>query len=92
MSPSRTKTLPVCTCRAPATMLSSVDFPTPSGPMNPTMQPAGIVERDSIERDRRSVALRDALDPRDRRLARSLMARRSLAAAAAKRPPDRVCT
>ena len=41
MSPPRTKARPDCSCRAPAMMLSSVDLPTPSGPIRPTMQPAG---------------------------------------------------
>ena len=34
-------TLPDWICRAPATMLSNDDLPTPSGPISPTMQPRG---------------------------------------------------
>ena len=41
MLPLSAKTLPDCTCREPAMRLSNVDFPTPSGPINPTIQPAG---------------------------------------------------
>ena len=36
-----TKTRPDWICRAPAMMLSSVDLPTPSAPIRPTMQPLG---------------------------------------------------
>ena len=41
MSPPSTCTLPACTARAPAISDSRLDLPTPSGPINPTMQPAG---------------------------------------------------
>jgi hypothetical protein len=42
MSPPRTATVPDWICRAPAARLSSVDLPTPSGPISPAMLPAGM--------------------------------------------------
>ena len=58
--------MPDWICRAPAMMLSSVDLPTPSGPISPTMQPAGSVERDLVERDDLAITLGDAVEARDR--------------------------
>ena len=67
-------------------MLSSVDLPTPSGPISPTMQPAGSVDRDRVERHRAAVALRDVLEARDwRRMPARLIARGHLAVAACSR-------
>jgi len=42
MSPPSTSTCPVWITRAPAISESRLDLPTPSGPISPTMQPAGI--------------------------------------------------
>ncbi len=42
MSPSSTLSEPVCNTRAPAISDSRLDLPTPSGPISPTMQPAGM--------------------------------------------------
>ena len=50
-------------------MLSSDDFPTPSGPINPTMQPTGSSTETRVESDRFTVSLRDVLDARDQSLA-----------------------
>ena len=58
MSPPSTSTVPVWSRRAPATRPSSVDLPTPSGPISPTSRPAGIVEVDGVERERLPVPMR----------------------------------
>ena len=42
MSPSRTVTVPCCIFFEPAISAISVDLPTPSGPMMPTMMPLGM--------------------------------------------------
>ena len=52
--------------RAPAMMPSKVDLPTPSGPINPTVQSLGIVERDRIERASGTVSMSDVAEPGDR--------------------------
>ena len=41
ISPPSTLTFPDWICRAPAMMASSDDLPTPSGPISPTVHPAG---------------------------------------------------
>ncbi len=50
MSPPSTSTWPSCIARAPASSDSRLDLPTPSGPIRPTMRPAGIVQRDAAQR------------------------------------------
>ncbi|EXI70433.1 MAG: hypothetical protein AW07_04109 [Candidatus Accumulibacter sp. SK-11] len=42
MSPASTCKVPCCSLRAPEISASRLDLPTPSGPMMPTMQLAGI--------------------------------------------------
>ena len=49
----------------PAMSPSSVDLPTPSGPITPTMMREGMSIDDVSERDRRAIAVRYVLDPRD---------------------------
>ena len=56
------------TARAPATSASSVDLPTPSGPISPTMRPAGISQRHPVER--RHLRRSDGAAPRSRRRGR----------------------
>ena len=56
---------PVWIWRAPAMRPSRVDLPTPSGPISPTMRPAGIVERDVVERGVAAIAMRDAFEAGD---------------------------
>ena len=58
MSPPSTSTPPVLDAAGAGDEASSVDLPTPSGPISPTMQPAGMCERHVVERDRSPVALR----------------------------------
>jgi hypothetical protein len=48
--------LPCCTARAPAISASRLDLPTPSGPISPTMRPAGHVQRDAGQRHGLAVA------------------------------------
>ena len=55
----------IAICRAPAMMLSSVDLPTPSGPISPTMQPAGSATVTPSSAADPAVTLRDVLEPRD---------------------------
>ena len=52
------KTSPSWIRRTPAMSASSVDLPTPSGPISPTMQRAGIVEGHVVERDGPAIAMR----------------------------------
>ena len=42
MSPPSTSTRPSCTARAPEISDSRLDLPTPSGPIRPTIAPAGM--------------------------------------------------
>ena len=42
ISPSKTSTEPFCIFLTPAIKAKSVDFPTPSGPIKPTVAPRGI--------------------------------------------------
>ena len=42
MSPPSTSTWPAWILRTPASMLSNVDLPTPSGPINPIILPPGM--------------------------------------------------
>ena len=46
-------------------MLSSEDFPTPSGPMKPDHAAGGNLDRDLFERGHAAVSLGEASDPRD---------------------------
>ena len=60
--PIERPTSPVWILRTPAMSPSSVDLPTPSGPMSPVIRPAGNGERHVIERDGLAVAMRDAFE------------------------------
>ena len=64
-SSPKTTTLPLWILRTPEIRASIVDLPTPSGPITPTMFRRNV-DRHIVERDRRTVAVRDALEPGDR--------------------------
>ena len=50
----------------PRSSESRLDLPTPSGPISPTMQPAGMSRRDAVERAGLAVGQADSLQPCDR--------------------------
>ena len=67
MSPPSTVTLPCCICLEPATSASSVDLPTPSGPITPTMRPLGMSSERPSSASVGAIAMGHVLDRHDRR-------------------------
>ena len=67
MSPPRTvdRARPASSS-TPAISASSVDLPTPSGPIDADHDAGGNIERDAVERDDLAVAVGDVLDGDDR--------------------------